>query len=878
MQQRIKENPYLPFVLLTAMTLILLFLPAGLFLPPGGGWFFGSEGDWVSQHVAIADSLRRTMLSSQQILPQWTGLGGGSNIYDFAYYGLLRPDVLFSCLMPNVEMKYFVAGYAALGVLFSAWLCYIWLQKRGKTRWISFAGAVLMVSAGCFYHAHHQIMFVNYMPFLVLALIGVEQVMQKGRICLLAVSVFLILLHSFYYAPASICVVGIYALHRITERKERARSRFWKIIFAIGLAVGMAMIILLPVGLDILSTAKDGGSAAGKELELLDLGLPGLLYSPYGCGMTLVTLYTLILSVRKKKKRFLAVSLLIVMSVPAISLVLNGFLYARAKILIPFVPLLVWVCIDTLQDIWNGRQRAEWIPFLFCLIPALVSEWKALILAEGMILAIWIVWWRGKETKTTKRTAYGFWVILLIPVCVNLGVNLGDSYLREFLNRMGMIPGGGYISAEDQRQQRVPAEKIREFASDSNYRFEILADSYVNCNVLPDGEIQRTSMYSSVSDNRYAEFYYNTMGNAISFNNRVALVAGKNPFFNYFMGVRYLLTEKDKVPEEYQVKESYNDYVLAECEDVLPVCYGTTECLSRDAFDMLEFPDTLEALCTRTIVEPEGSETNAGQKNKVPGNSAQNALGTEFKGHFRKQNPETFFAVEESETEISEIRTIEEYLSSAGEGETVSLKLSEPLHDRLMVIRFLVNRKDGQEVVISVNGMKNKLSAASAPYPNKNEMFTYIFDGGEQLEKLKIKKSAGNYKVEQLEVYTLDKAYLKHENVTKPTPESTAGAQVFRGNTIMDEDGYFVTSYPYRKGYQIFVDNTEVKPALVNTTFLGCSVTEGAHTIEIRFTAPGYEAGRLISIGAWMLWGLILLGETIKDIRTYRKVRNKKWR
>ena len=351
MLQRIKENPYLPFVLLMAMTLTLLFLPAGLFLPPGGSWFFGSEGDWVSQHVAIADSLRRTMLSSQQILPQSTGLGGGSNIYDFAYYGLLRPDVLFSCLMPNVEMKYFVAGYAALGVLFSAWLCYIWLQKRGKTRWISFAGAVLMVSAGCFYHAHHQIMFVNYMPFLVLALIGVEQVMQKGRICLLAVSVFLILLHSFYYAPASICVVGIYALHRITERKEQARSRFWKIIFAIGLAVGMAMIILLPVGLDILSTAKDGGSAAGKELELLDLGLPGLLYSPYGCGMTLVTLYTLILSVRKKKKRFLAVSLLLVMSVPAISLVLNVFLYARAKILIPFVPLLVWVCIDTLQDI-----------------------------------------------------------------------------------------------------------------------------------------------------------------------------------------------------------------------------------------------------------------------------------------------------------------------------------------------------------------------------------------------------------------------------------------------------------------------------------------------------------------------------------------------
>lgn len=70
--------------------------------------FFGSEGDWLTQHVAIADSLRQTILETGSFFPQYIHLGGGSNIYDFAYYGLFRLDVIISCLFPDIKMKYFV--------------------------------------------------------------------------------------------------------------------------------------------------------------------------------------------------------------------------------------------------------------------------------------------------------------------------------------------------------------------------------------------------------------------------------------------------------------------------------------------------------------------------------------------------------------------------------------------------------------------------------------------------------------------------------------------------------------------------------------------------------------------------------------------------
>ena len=61
-----------------------------------------------------------------------------------------------------------------------------------------------------------------------------------------------------------------------------------------------------------------------------------------------------------------------------------------------------------------------------------------------------------------------------------------------------------------------------------------------------------------------SEFYYDTMANAILGNNRVALVPGNNPFFNYFMGVKYVMARKDNLPDSYDIK--YEKNVCSHCE------------------------------------------------------------------------------------------------------------------------------------------------------------------------------------------------------------------------------------------------------------------------------------------------------------------------
>ena len=384
-------------------------------------------------------------------------------------------------------------------------------------------------------------------------------------------------------------------------------------------------------------------------------------------------------------------------------------------------------------------------------------------------------------------------------------------------------------------------------------------------------------MYSSISNSDYGTFFYDIMGNAISYNNRVALAVGKNPLFQSFMGIRYLLVRHGNAPNGYEEKEVIGDYALAENENVRPICYGVTDLLSRDAFDRLDFWDGLETISARTVVEDAGKGRDGDEE--------------DFTGHFQRLDPREVFVPED----------LERLLGSHEREDVFSLRLRESMQGKIFGIRFTVERSDGKEVVISVGGVKNKLSAKSAPYPNGNERFTFLLDGdgleetaeyggmagaasgNEQskdpacgtVSQLFTTMTAGNYRITDLEVYALGKEYLEREDIVpaysvktdvaerrrQETPLGSSG--VYHGTVDMEADGYFVTSYPYREGYEIFVDGREVEPGQVNTCFVGFPVGEGEHEIVIRYQAPGFVAGCLIS----MISGILFLTVIYVDWR-----------
>lgn len=93
--------------------------------------------------------------------------------------------------------------------------------------------------------------------------------------------------------------------------------------------------------------------------------------------------------------------------------------------------------------------------------------------------------------------------------------------------------------------------------------------------------------------------------------------------------------------------------------------------------------------------------------------------------------------------------------------------------------------------------------------------------------------------------------------VTKVKPLKTA--YIFKGKVTTSKDGYLVTSYPYEKGYEIYIDGKKQNVEIVNKAFVGCKIKKGSHTITIQFHAPFKNAGLGISvlfimIGGFWIW------------------------
>jgi len=310
---------------------------------------FGSQTDWLSQHATLAETIRNACLEQHTLLPSWIELGGGSNGYQFAYYGFLRPDILIGCLLPQVPMIHILTYYMLVIYLASVLLCYVWLRSENISPILSFIGSVLFTTAGCMFHMHRQVMFVNYLPYLLCALLCV----RKKQIRWLPFCLCLICLSSFYFAIAAFSAVGWYWY-------RQDGNSFWKDSFLkkyipcalTGAALSAAL--LIPTALVLLEHGRCGGKLT--LLTFLELfgpnpALNNLLFNEYGLGVTFLCLYTILAGLAQKKFRKDSLLFLLFGIFGVFSWLLNGTLYARPKILIPFLPLVILHCVRYLRDI-----------------------------------------------------------------------------------------------------------------------------------------------------------------------------------------------------------------------------------------------------------------------------------------------------------------------------------------------------------------------------------------------------------------------------------------------------------------------------------------------------------------------------------------------
>lgn len=353
---------------------------------------FGSSVDWISQHSVIPEYFRQQFYATGELFPEFAmGLGGGQNIYHFSYYGLYSPLILPSYLLPSVRMGDYLMAVSMLGTAASAVLFYGWQRSQEKPWGTCFLASLMLILSGpMIFQSARQVMFVNYIPFLCMALWGVDRYLRRGKPGVYLLGVFLMIMTSFYYSIGGMFVLVIYGMHRyllLWEHPEiiSAETIFFrqsvptKKVGRHSLGIGKirdAVWFLLPMlaavflgGFFLVPTAAAlaGNRGGGTWTAAVSLFLPELtwfrhLYSAYGVGLTTFLLTVLLSGLfrRERSSRVLAWSSLAVLLCPLFMWLLNGGLYVREKALIPFLPLFCYLAADYCTQVEEeGRDKGD---------------------------------------------------------------------------------------------------------------------------------------------------------------------------------------------------------------------------------------------------------------------------------------------------------------------------------------------------------------------------------------------------------------------------------------------------------------------------------------------------------------------------------------
>ena len=841
-RQKFKQT--IPYLILGMATLFFCWFFCGRY------GVFGSKVDWISQHSVLPDYFRQQFYNTGQLFPEFAAnIGGGQNIYNFAYYGLYSPVVLISYFLPLVKMSDYMMAAGVISLLAAVLLFYKWLLRRGITSRLSFLTALLFLLSGpMIYHSYNQIMFVNYMPFLCLAFLGVDRYFEKQKAGLYTISVFLMILTSFYFSIGGMFALVLYGIYRYAEGKEKVGENIkilgfvsdgFRFLLPMLTAVLMSAVLLVPTAMALVGGREGGHKTALSALLIPEIPIFRVVYTPYGIGLTTLAITVLItgLTYQKLYEKFLHIACIVILTVPLFAYLLNGGLYIRDKVMIPFLPLLCYL-IATYLEKQKQREISFWagvLPFLLTIVLVYMgreqgkySEYLGWVLVDALVMLVCylIFYWKKFD-----------WVLIVVPIgfLALYGVMLHKSADK-------MIEPAFYEEVTN-KQIRTEIEELTE-KENGFYRMEqsgTTNENAANLNRIWNMQQYVSSIYSSSYNPAYQKFRTETFLVEQPFRNVLMQSVTENPIYQKLMGVTYILSKQEIIG--YQQEKKVGDVTVYKNEEVLPIAYVTNQMISEKAYEDLAFPYSQLAFLRFAV----GKSVNDTGNPKEVLNSQVKETGAEIP----MEDTQAIEKVEDG------------YHIKSKEIQNVKLKISEEAQkEEILFVQFeLKNYKRSKDVSVWLAGVKNKLSAGSHIYYNGNTTFTYAVNLKAGQTEVNLGLGAGNYEIRNLRCYignTDESLKTLCQSEFRVDKAQTKGNRIV-GSVDGVKDGYLITSIPYDEHFEVEIDGKDVKYEKVNTAFLGVKMPDGTHEVEIVYHAPGLKMGKVLSVtGLLLLAGMML--------------------
>ena len=787
--------------------------------------YYGSLLDWEAQHIAIPNTIRTLFYQNFNLFPDFIlNIGAGQNIYYLSYYGLFNPYILISYFLPFIKMVDFISVIGMLIPIISAILTYIWLRKRYDEK-ISFMTTILFIfSMSLSFHSHRHIMFINYMPFLILGLFGIDKKYDKNESSLLVISIFLIAISSFYYSISSYIVLIIYYIFKYLEKEEKIviKDLFFKLLnLSLNFIHGILLssIVLLPTAAVILN-GREKTSVAINFIETLipKINLLYFLYNPYGIGLTLISIVAIIYSLISKdlKYKFLSIILFLIMLFPVFNYILNALMYIDAKILIPFLPLIILVIANFLSKLTKNLISNKELIFIMLITAISIINSTMYIYIDLIVLSI--VFFLYKKFKKD----FILHSIMLLVITVSIIFSLNDplvdkkTFDKDYQSLKNIV---NYIKKNDKSLYRIAID----------YKNE----AFIN-QIFDNSEVLISTIYSSLNNKNYSNFYYEELLNNIKHRNRVITTTTLSDYYLSSLSNKYIVTKTTLINKKLIKKiDNYNIYLN---EEYKPMFYFSNNLISEEYYDKLKYYQKPLSLMNYDVVK-----------------EAKNEIDLKI----------------EKINDINLVKT-GEYLEEKDKKYSINLGKVKTLFVRINM--YDSPSCKSKDTYIDINNIRNKLTCKSWKYHNKNYTFDYLTTS----DVLNIKIKKGKYYIKDYEIYEIkDFNILKQKELNVEYKDS-----LFTSKVSLKEDGYFITSIPYDKGFKAYIDKKEVEVEKVNKAFVGFKAPKGEHSIVLKFTSPLKKESLIITFISFIVYLYLLWKEKNNEklLGSKLKKHNKKCR
>lgn len=783
----------------------------------GNDNLFGSRVDWLCQHTVFPDVFRQSFYETGSLVPELLfDIGGGQNIFQFTYYGFLSPGILLSYLLPFIDMTMYIIGLCIVSYLASGCLVFEFLRKHFDEKLAFVSGLIFLSLPSISYHFHHHIMFVWYMPFFLLALMGIDRCFEKKKSGLFIISVVCLILTNYMFSVGCLVFLFIYAVYRILQKEGFVWKEFIKSVFeSIGLfliPVCISAFVLLPTAYALFANSRSGGAG----IELYDLLVPKAseyFYDSYSMGISAIMLVAIFgnLTSKSSKKADICLNVfsLLLLICPIITYVLNGTLYVRGKVLIAYAVLLLYnfcLFLERLKRDEINKNLSLLLSFVFVLVFMHLRP-ENMKCGNQLLLELLILFVLQKIMLVWK----------IVPIVVSLIMTIFVYNLEEI-----------YVS--ETYYDELYTDEIHELMDDTEgnfYRTNILYREMDMANRVYGEKFHGASIYSSTYNGFYDDFYRTIEGNNLKYRNKFMTTGAKNEFFYHFMGTKYIIGTCDP-GLNYELVKAGEHLNLYENVDAFPLAYKSEGLMTESELEKLTFPYKTEALMHETIVE---DDTEVSQQN-----------------HY--------------ESCIKECDVLDSSQFIVKKDETRTYVLDESYKNKVIYLSFDIKNEgdylNKNDITIIINGIMNKLTDYEVLYYNANTTFKYVIPM-ENTTTLTVEISKGKYNLENIKMYTSEKISTSYDEIGNLCVDEARSKITCQ--TMAKEGEYLVTSIPYEAGFSAFINGKEVNVEKLNTAFVGVALQEGENNIEIVYHAPWYKPGLVLSCIGLLLWAMKAISE-----------------